>query len=190
MSIATPILQIIDRDPVAVDRRQKISDAVRALSSERFHHLPIVDDGKLVGLLSSADVLKLHAKLQLDSAAADIEALDRHYSLDDVMQKDVITLSHMATVGDAARTLSAGGFHALPVVDGKGHLLGIVTTTDLVGHMLDAEPEPAVPREAKDRLSLLEAVLTAAQHYLHSGMGAQEHARLERAIEAARKTSR
>lgn len=189
MALETPIVQIIDRDPIRVDVKQDVSFAVRALSSERFHHLPIVAGEILVGMLSATDMLKLNASVMGGDDALDMDFLDRHFRLEEIMQKNVITVSHLATVGDAARILSAGGFHSVPVVDTKDQLLGIVTTTDLVAHMLEAPPHTDVPPAVQQRLKLLEQVLSAAQHYIHSGMGSQEHARLERAIEAARAAS-
>jgi len=185
MPLSTPILQIIDRDPITVDVKQKVSDAARALSTERFHHLPILNGRRLVGMLSAMDLLKLNASVTGDPDAVTSDFIDRHYRLEDVMQKDVITVSDRATVGDAARALSAGGFHAVPVVDVRDNLFGVVTTTDLVAHMLEA-PAQALPAAEQQRLQLLERVYQAAQHYLHSGMAAQEHTRLERAIEAVR----
>ena len=188
MSLSTPIVQIIDLDPVAVDIEQRISEAVRLLSSERFHHLPVVDGRRLVGLLSATDILELKhaAPIEGESDYAAAAELDKHYRVEDVMQRDLVTITHQATVGDAARMLSAGGFHSLPVVDEKSQLVGIVTTTDLIGHMLAAPTSSGVPAAVRRRLDLLEKVLSAAQHYLRSGMGAQEHARLEQAVEAAR----
>jgi CBS domain-containing protein len=185
MPLSTPILQIIDRDPISLDVKQKVSDAAHALSTERFHHLPIVDGRRLVGMLSATDLLRLNTSMTGDPDTVTPDFIDRHYRLEDVMQKDLITVSDRATVGDAAKALSAGGFHAVPVVDAREHLVGLVTTTDLVAHMLEAPPQ-AMPAAAEQRLQLLERVYQAAQHYLHSGMGAQEHTRLERAIEAVR----
>jgi len=186
MPLSTPIVQIIDRDPIVVDVNQKVSDAARALSTERFHHLPVVDGETLVGMLSATDMLKLNASQMEGDDSATLAFLDRHYRLEDIMQQSVITVSHFATVADAAQMLSAGGFHAVPVVDAKDRLIGIVTTTDLIGHMLEAAPNADLPAAAAQRLKLLEHVLSAAQHFLHSGMASQEHTRLERAIEAAR----
>lgn len=187
MSLSTPIVQIIDRDPETVDIRQKFSDAVRKLATAQFHHLPVVDGQRLVGILSAVDMLRLKADILDGDDEATFDLLDRCYRLGDVMQKNVITVSDRATVGDAARLLSAGGFHAVPVVNADDRLVGIVTTTDLVGHMLAATPTEEFPDALQQRLKVLEQVFIAAQNYLQSGMAVQEHERLERAIEAARR---
>ncbi|MDH3441907.1 MAG: CBS domain-containing protein [Gammaproteobacteria bacterium] len=186
MPLATPIIQLMDRDPISVDIKQKVSDALRILTAGRIHHLPVVADGTLVGLLSTTDMLVLQASLLAGDDAESFAFIDRQRSLDDIMQKDIISVSHRATVGDAAKQLSAGGFHSLPVVDQNNHLVGIVTTTDLIGHMLEASPRLELPEALKNRLRVLEAVAKAAQAFLHSGMAVVEHQKLERALEAAR----
>lgn len=182
----TPIIQLIDRDPVSVDVSQKMSDAFRILTSGRFHHLPVLEGGVLVGVLSTADVLEVGAASFAGDGEASLAFIDRHYQLCDVMKRDVITISHRATVQDAASRLSAGGFHSLPVVDQDNRLVGIATTTDLVRHLLDAMPAAPVQAAGRGRLQALEQVYDAAQAYLRTGMGAQELRRLESALEAAR----
>ena len=186
MSLDTPIVQIIERDPVSLNIDRKVSEAMRLLSSGRFHHLPIVSGGELAGLVSTTDVLELKFVAGAGEGSEWLDFVDAHYQLEDIMTRDVITVSDRATVADAAKQLSAGGFHSLPVVDGANALAGIVTTTDLIGHMLDASPEPALSPAMQHRLRALEHVYTAAQAFLHSGMAAQEHHKLELALEAAR----
>jgi CBS domain-containing protein len=181
MPLSTPILQLADRDPISIDVNRKVSEAAHALSTERFHHLPVVDGRRLVGMLSTSDLLRLSAELGVGDSTA-METLDRAYRLEDIMQKSVITVSHRATVGDAARLLSAGGFHAVPVVDAQEHLVGVITTTDLIAHMLEAPEAEDAPAVSPQRLRLLEHVLTAVEAFLHSGMAGPEQARLERAI--------
>ena len=83
--------------------------------------------------------------------------------------------------------LSAGGFHSVPVVDHDNNLVGIVTTTDLIGHMLEGADDEALPPEVEERLRVLERVLKAVQSYLHSGQAMIEHERLEKVLEEARR---
>jgi CBS domain-containing membrane protein len=181
----TPILQLIDRDPISLETDRKVSEALRILMSGRIHHLPIVSDRVLVGLLSTVDLLEIKASMSASDDRSSLELIDECYRLENVMKKDIITVSHRATIEDAARQLSAGGFHSLPVVDQSYRLVGMVTTTDLIGHMLEALPVSA-PSAGGSRIPALERVYEAAQAFLHSGMAAQEHQKLERALEAVR----
>ena len=136
----TPITNIMVPDPITVDISQGLGDARRALSSERFHHLPVLDGKKLVGMISITDLLKL----SLDELDSDTDAfLDRNFSISDVMQSDLITISYRATIEEAAQLLSAGGFHALPVTDHDGNLQGLLTSTDLINYLPSRAPPQA-----------------------------------------------
>lgn len=183
--LTTPIIQLIDRDAITIDIGQKVSEAVRILIAGKIHHLPVVSRSQLVGILSTTDILELKATSLVGDDDASLEFLDRYHTIESVMTRDVVTLSHRATVGDAARQLSAGGFHSLPVIDQDGSLEGIVTTTDLISHLLEAPPKPDLPDALKDQIRTLEQVRRAAQAFLHSGMAATEHQKLERALAAA-----
>jgi len=170
-------------DPITVDITQGLRDVRRALSSERFHHLPVLDGKKLVGMISMTDLVKL----SLDETGPETDAvIDRNFSIRDVMQSDVISISHRATVDEAAQILSAGGFHALPVTDHDDHLRGLLTSTDLINFLLEPSPEPTAPEGVLARVTVLERVLKAAELYLLSGLAETEHTRLEQAIAAAR----
>ena len=185
MPLSTPIVQIIRRDPISIEVTQSILDAIRILSQGAFHHLPVVDHKRLVGMLSTVDLLKLNGDVLSNGDAAKPALLASRTCVGDIMVKDVIPLNERATVADAAKLLSGGGFHSLPVMSGNGHLIGIVTTTDLITHMLET-PATALPETVRIRMQMLESVYEAAQSYFDSGMSglAQEH--LERAVQEAR----
>ena len=181
MNLDTPVTRIMVTDPITVQVGQTISDVCRALSSDRFHHLPVLQAGRLIGMIGVSDLLE-HGLAGAEATGI----IDRNLTIRKLMHDDVITLSHRATVGEAARLLSAGGFHAVPVIDEAEHLQGLVTSTDLIGFMLEVPPAPATTPEVESRLKTLERVFKAAELYLHSGLAESEHARLTRAIEAAR----
>ncbi len=186
MWLETPIIQIMNDDPVSVGVDEPFSVAYRALSSGVFHHLPVVEEKRLVGILSTLDVLKLSYALLQDESGADDALMDRLYRIEKVMTPDPLSVSDRATLGEAAKALSAGGFHALPVVDLNQHLRGIITSTDLINHMLEQQPAERSGANP-DRERLLEDVFDAAQLYLRSGLAETEHSRLERALEKARR---
>ena len=178
-----PISHIMVPAPEAVGPGQSLGDVRKAFSSMRFHHLPVVHEGKLIGLISSNNLLKLG----IDTEGEDYSFLDNTISASDIMNKDVITLNHRATIEDAARQLSAGGIHSLPIIDDNQRLVGIVTSTDLINFLLEESPPPDASQEILQRLTKLEKVMKAAEHYLHSGQGAIEHSRLANAVAETRK---
>ena len=121
-----PIVQVMTPDPATISPQSSVAEARRLLNSNVINHLPVVEGGRLVGIVSSSDFLKLHlldGMLQIVSDA----------TVNQIMETNVIVVNKNATLGDAAEKLSVGGFHALPVIDRKRHLVGMVTSSDLIG---------------------------------------------------------
>lgn len=127
-----PISKILTRDVETTHAAEKVSDARKTLSKNGFHHLPVVSGKKLIGMISSSDILGISVEgVGSDSRSMDAY-LDHQFSIEALMRTDLKTLPPTATIADAADVLSDGSFHAVPVVDGEGHLEGLVTSTDLI----------------------------------------------------------
>ena len=135
MTFDQPVIHIMTKNPISIKNDQKLSDAKNLLSSGKLNHLPVVDGEKLVGIISSNDLVKLSLMYDSDDESLS-DFLDRQYTIDSVMQKHPISVGVEATVREAARLLSAGGFHALPVIGYDGALKGIVTSTDMINLLI------------------------------------------------------
>jgi CBS domain-containing protein len=132
----TPISALMTLDPASVHPTQRLSVARHGMIATGGHHVPVVEDGRFIGLLTPSDLLQVAPS---DAWAMDPDALDRaldHVSVRHAMQEDVVTIAPDAMVRDACRLFAHGGFHCLPVVDERGVLRGLLTTTDIVKAML------------------------------------------------------
>jgi len=124
------IESVMTPDPVTVSPQSSVAEARRLLDSHVIHHLPVVEDRRLVGVISSSDFLKLYL---FDDAMS----LFSRATVDQIMETNVIVLDRHATLRDAAEKLAMGSFHALPVVGRRRRLVGIVTSSDLIGELLN-----------------------------------------------------
>ena len=98
-----------------------VGEARRLQADRRVRHLPVLnDDGRLVGILSDRDLLRLGA-----SAAPDrlVETL---------MSVDVLTATPDARLVDCARVMLRARVGCLPIVGLDGVLMGILTRSDLL----------------------------------------------------------
>ena len=109
-----------------------LSQLLRLLQRRGFRHIPIVDAGRLVGIVSDRDI-----KQAMTSAALSADGRERDRLLDEltasqIMTRAVVTIGPMFGVEEAARLMATRKISALPVTEGD-RLLGIVTETDVLG---------------------------------------------------------
>ncbi len=128
-----PITSIMTKDVRTAHLGNSLSDVRMMLAEGLFHHVPIVSGEKLIGLVSSTDILRVG----YGTTASEIDStLDHTARLEDVMQKMPITISSTGTVREAAEKLANGHFHSLAVVEEDDKLVGMVTSTDLITYLL------------------------------------------------------
>lgn len=131
-----PISSIMTTDVQSVHTAQKPSEVRQLLASASFHHVPVLDGTKVIGIISATDM----ARLSLGAFTEDVRSvdmyLDAQFSVADMMTPEPTVLNDHATVRKAAEVLAEGNFHALPVVTKGGALAGMVTSTDVIRYLL------------------------------------------------------
>ena len=135
------------KNPLTAGPTTSIKVAWKLIQERRIRHLPVVDEGRLVGIVTDRDLRRV-----LPSPATSLEIHELHYLLDkitvsEVMTKDVITTTPFTAIPDAARTLLRNRIGALPVVEG-GMLVGILSQTDVLEALTSAAEAGAVERVA------------------------------------------
>ncbi len=124
---------------VAIEVDRPASEVLDCFLQYPIHHLPVVRAGRLVGMLSSADVLKVEffmPRATSDSA----RFLDSRVTIARLMRTPVISVVPTTSLAEAAERMVEAGVHALPVVDGEDRVLGLVTTTDVIRSLLRGAP--------------------------------------------------
>lgn len=128
---------IMTREVVTVQLGEAPSKVRAVLQNGRFHHLPVLDGERLVGIVSSVDFMKASLSVWGTDERTIDALLDSQLRLANLMRAEPRTIRETATVRDAAQALSHGEYHSLPVVDVDGKLVGIVTSTDLIRYLLE-----------------------------------------------------
>jgi acetoin utilization protein AcuB len=125
------VRDVMQTSVVTVTPETTLPEATRLASRRGIRHLPVLEDGKLVGILSDRDL-----KRAMASPATSLEAHELTYLLDrltirQLMTRAVIVIGPMFPIEDAARLMVQEKIGALPVTDGD-RLVGIVTETDVL----------------------------------------------------------
>lgn len=111
--------------------------AVRTMQSRRIRHLVIVDDGKMMGLVSDRDLRRGLGglPLQAQDERASASRSHMHVVMADVMSREVMTIEPSASIAEVAEIMVKNKFGSLPVLR-DGNLVGIVTEADLLRHFV------------------------------------------------------
>lgn len=118
-------------NPYAVAPRTSLRHVIELMKSEGCRQLPVVDEGKLVGIVTDRDVrLVMHSPMVEHGRWQDEELLDT-VEVEGCMTANPMTIAPDAPAHHAAKMLSLYKFGALPVVRDE-ELVGIVTVTDFL----------------------------------------------------------
>lgn len=132
-----PLSTIMTKDVVTVTPQDSLSKVKNFIFDNRFHHIPVVENGKLAGIVTSYDLMKL------DKTFEEYENI----KVEDVMTKKVISLNANEKIGTAAQIFLRQLFHGLPIVDEDNNLKGIVTSHDILRHNYDqAYPDDSLEK--------------------------------------------
>jgi CBS-domain-containing membrane protein len=122
------------------DDRLDLADQVMRLG--RVRHLPVLaPDGRVVGVVSNRDLLEASLTSVLNFEATARRSFLRSIDVAEVMVRDVETVTPETSLAAAARRLIERKIGCLPVVDGAGIMIGLVTETDLLAAAY-REPHP------------------------------------------------
>lgn len=131
------ISKIMSRHVITLTHGDTISKVRSVFTDSGVGHLPVVNNGALVGIVSWTDLMRVSFGDAFGESTTAVDAtLDHTMTLEQLMQADPVTLDHTGTIREAAAILSEADFHSLPIVDGT-HLVGIVTSKDLISYLSD-----------------------------------------------------
>lgn len=131
----TPVSTLMTRAVRTLDVGAKLSEARRALVAGDFHHLPVDDGERLVGIVSWRDLVRVYRDAAREPGETFDDVLDRSATLEAVMSRELVTLREDEPVERAIDRIADGSVHSVLVVDADDHLAGIVTDEDLVAYL-------------------------------------------------------
>lgn len=120
-------------EPISIVPALTVADAKEIMNTYHISGLPVVDDDKLVGILTNRDLR--------------FEENDKKH-VKDVMTTELITAKEGTTLEEAKQILQKNKIEKLPIVDNKGNLKGLITIRDLINNL-------TYPNSSKDKTGRL-----------------------------------
>ena len=125
----------------------KTDDVINLMKESRHNSYPVVDNGKLVGMITAFDII---SKEWADTVK-------------DLMTRKLVVANQDLTINDASRVMFRRGISRMPVVDGNGALVGIITNTDMVRSHIERST-PTKVEYFKKTMEQLYGIKTTLKH--------------------------
>jgi CBS domain-containing protein len=113
--------ELVRRKPITISGEATIYDVVKIMAEQNIGFLVVVENGRMVGVLSERDVVRSLA-----------ERGNLSVKVSDICKRDIITLQADATLEEAAEKMGKHGIRHIVVVNKSGELVGVVSVRDLI----------------------------------------------------------
>ncbi|MFD1384481.1 CBS domain-containing protein [Rhodanobacter aciditrophus] len=127
-------IDIMTKDVITVEMDTRLPDVKLLMQQHQFHHLPVVDKGQLIGVISDRDLLRLVSPFigKVNEQARDLDTLNR--AAHQAMTRQPITVKADTDIKEAINWMLKTGISCVPVVDDEHYVIGIITWRDLIAH--------------------------------------------------------
>lgn len=130
--------EVMQKEVKTIAPAESAGEAFTKMKLNGFHHLVVMERGKLLGVVSDRDLRATRGP-------------ERDLPVQDIMSRDVIAAAPTTTLRQAANLMRGRSIGCLPIIEGK-RLVGIVTTTDLlelIGRGTIAKAKPHEPKATR-----------------------------------------
>ncbi len=132
-----PVSKIMTKELVTLGLNDDLYRAEKLFKEKNIRHIPIVDEGHIIGMISYSDLKRISFLDSYDDHEVKIDnAIYNILGVKQIMVKNPLKINSSISIKSVAEILSKNEFHALPVVE-NDILVGIVTTTDLLKYLLE-----------------------------------------------------
>jgi acetoin utilization protein AcuB len=127
----------MSRNPITAAPGASVPDALKVMRGSRVRQLPVLDEkSKLVGIVSLADLFRASPWPATSLSTWEVDYLLEKIKVEDVMTREVITVTEDTAVEEAGRIMAESKVSGLPVMRGSG-LVGLISESHLFSILLD-----------------------------------------------------
>lgn len=138
---------IMSKDIVSAEFGTELAEAWAKLQSHDLTALPVIDRGRhVIGIVTKADFLH-HAEMELHEGLgqrlsnllrpSQLTHTEKHEVVGQIMTKEVYTANADQSIVDLVPLMSDSEVHQMPVIDGQGRLVGMISQTDMIAALFE-----------------------------------------------------
>ena len=135
------------KNVISVGPNTKTSEVIDLMRKSHHNSYPVVKDNKLVGMVTAFDIV----------------AKEKKETVEEIMTTSLVVANQNLSINDASRVMFRRGISRMPVVDEEGHLVGIITNTDMVRSHIERST-PNKVEYFKKTLEQLYGIRTTLRH--------------------------
>ena len=121
----------ITKEVVKITPQASVKEAFGLMKSLGIRHLPVIDKGVLKGMVTDRDLRRPKIS-DVFKSWHDLYRIGDDIQVEDIMISPVFTIGEEETIQEAAKQLVQNRIGALPVVNSKGTMIGIITESDIL----------------------------------------------------------
>ena len=134
--------QIMSKAVVTIEMDDSLRTVKEIFDNTRFHHLLVVESGKLFGVISDRDLLKSLSPNIGTAAETARDAASLNKRVHQIMTRKLVTLGPNAEIHDAIEIFNKHNISCIPVVDDRRKPLGIISWRDILTKITPPVPRP------------------------------------------------
>ena len=137
MNLLAPVSTIMTQNPVTIGPDDNLQTAQEIFDKYHIHHIPVLHEGELVGMLSKSDFSFFKRGFNddaFDNILVDVKL--NNYKVRSIMIKGLAKLDAEDRINVALEVFKKNLFHALPVME-ENRIVGIITTHDIIKHLAE-----------------------------------------------------
>ncbi|MDA0193723.1 MAG: CBS domain-containing protein [Bacteroidetes bacterium] len=138
MSKTTKVSKVMTGQVIVAEVNNSIQQIQDLFIEYDMHHIPVVNEGRVIGIISQTDLLKCYDKLMKSGDSVSADNVNSKYSVESVMTKKPISVAPVTSLATASDMMVEHHCHSLPVVE-HGQIVGILTARDVVRFVAETE---------------------------------------------------
>ena len=126
------VRDIMTSPAIVIGPATTVPEAIALMKEYHIRHLPVVEDDRLVGMISRGDLREASITAGINANSYELHFMLSRLTVATLMSRKVFTVTPDALLVHAAELMTENKIAGLPVVDEKAGVVGIVTESDLL----------------------------------------------------------